>query len=382
MVTTGQQISELQAGVDDKLSAVNERLDSIMLSLRNIVDPSQAIAALKQDLHKQCDTILQVLAGFESPSNPADVSNWLANLVLLPGHTTTLPRGVQQLPAHVRVPHMIAGQGMRDTLLDGRGGRGTGHNLALNRGVVCASAPLTIQDIGFVNGGGVDGVSNAEAGLHILANVNGTVYVLRCAFDACENGIYTSNLLLPKAKLVVESCVFGEHRSNGTADGSSSDIKIRARVATIKDCLFYGNQMGDTIVSFTEELVLTNNVIARSDGSWLKLPQFGRTVSSDNVYVTLPTATATDAIAHVEQNNGSFISTRDRFYFSRPEEDIWLNCPSQFVDTSVFWVGKPGAKPPKVKVRGPYKLSKDKNPFLLSAANRVDHLPELKSLRA
>ena len=58
---------------------------------------------------------------------------------------------------------------------------------------------------------------------------------------------------------------------------------------------------------------------------------------------------------------------------------LWVNNAAtvvQFRNARVFWVGAAGATPPSVTIQGPGALT-GANPFVFTAANRVDAPPAL-----
>lgn len=327
-----------------------------------------------------------------SASDPAATVVVAADFAFVPfvvGGTTTVPAGTFQIGANVDQAQTIVGAGMRQTMLDGQGGVGGGHRLVFGKGSlhVMAQGSTLIKGIGFLNGGGADGVSDGEAGIYVGDGATGTVTLLGCAFDGCENGVFAQPGCL--ADLVIDRCVFGKNTHNGLADGRSHDNYVACRSLTIKNSVYVGDSFGNTIKCRSSFLDVSGSFVARTTGRWIDLPGGTTATSTGNVYVTHPGADSQNAFGFYDESDagsvpgkfGSFLSTDDTFYFSRFQENIWVNNPAtvvQFVRAKVFWIGQQGATPPTVVIQGPGTLTGE-NPFVFNETNRVDFQPGIPS---
>ena len=384
--TVGQCVATDTSGIRTVHLLPEAALDTVMSAIRAIPVATDG-AALLASIGALLDAKLSALATI--PAAPT-TAGWLSTLTLADGATVVLPVGTETAPVHVGVAQTIKGAGMRATILDGQGGVGAGHRLAWGKGVIHAGAPVTIQDIGFVNGGGGDGNSDGEAGFY-AEGFAGTATLLRCAFDRCENGVFLPGVALANANLVVDGCVFGRNGPNGIADGRSHDLYVSGKSVTIRNSVFAGNSLGNIVKCRGPLLALANNHIRRGTngnaGRFVDAPGGTVVTSTGNTYVDVPGSPGGNIFGFYDEgdatanpdNPGSFTSDGDTFYLSRSMLTLWINNPAtvvQFRNAKVFWVGAAGATPPVVTIQGPGALT-GANPFLFTAANRVDTVPAL-----
>jgi hypothetical protein len=346
-----------------------------------LTDRMDAIAATIAKLQGPAPSTPAPTTTTPTPAAPAATGPWPP--AADPADKITLPEGTFTGVYATAKKLTVQGAGMRKTILDGQKGVGSGHRLAWGKGIIHAGAEILVQDVGFINGGGGDGKSDAEAGFY-GEGFEGTATLLRCAFDACENGIFVPSGDLAKFDLVLDSCVFGRTGGNALADGRSHDMYVSGKSTTIRNSIFLGNSRGNTVKCRGLKLTLENNHIRRVTGRWVDLPGGTECVSRNNVYVTNPGSNSQNALGFYDEadtstgQTGFFHSENDTFYFSRGQgEHIWINLPTfdvTFTNPKVFWVGAPGAKPPIVSIDGPGKIN-GPNPFELNADNRVDVAP-------
>jgi hypothetical protein len=370
-------------------------------------DPTPAIKALKDDFSK---LLADALKGLQSAPNPAPVPNPVPNppagptpvptqnpppptpagtgwppSSISPGQTINVPAGTFTGVIATDQPITVKGTGMRKSILDGQRGVGAGHRLAWGKGIIHAGANITVQDVGFVNGGGGDGSSDAESGFY-AEGFDGTATLLRCAFDNCEDGIFVPNVGLANVDLVIDGSLFGRNGPNGLNDGRSHDLYVSGRSVTIRNSIFVGNSRGNTVKCRGPKLLLENNWIARVNGRFVDLPGGTDAISRGNTYLSIPGGNVQNAFGFYDENDagvssspGSFDSDGDTFYFQRSQgngEVIWVANPgfkASFKNAKVFWIGAKGAPPPVVTIQG--SLVGD-NPFLkFDDSNRVDTAP-------
>lgn len=306
---------------------------------------------------------------------------------LSPNCVIQLRAGTQQGHLHVpaeKCPVTFIGQGPRVTILDGQGGIGAGHRLSFGKGILHVSGPVTVRNVGFINGGGGDRVSDGETSVYaedFLAP--GTVSLEYCAFDGNEDGIFSpaggSRALV---NYVIDHGVFGRVTPNGDPDGLSHDTYICAHTFTVRFSIFCGTSTGNTIKSRSPSVLIEDTFVGRRNGRWIDLPGATDLVTSRNTFVTFPDCTSVNAFGLNDELDdsvnpgrpGSWVSTDDTFYFARFEEQIWLRDPRIvpiITRPTVYWIGAPGSTPPSVTVKDNSWV----HPFIFTEANRVDAAP-------
>lgn len=350
-----------------------------------VSDHTARLAALEAAV-----AVLQIAA---TPPAPAPAPpNPLMDAKLTDGGSFAIPAGTWPTAKNIQFAQTITGAGMRQTILDGQGGIGAGHRLALGKGVIHVGAPgavgkfdFSISDVGFINGGGADSVSDGEAGLYFEFE-QGSAHVLRCAFDGGENGLYAAPNARGFLNLLVEKSVFGRNKKTSLADGKSHNNYIQ--VDAIYDGCLLLTSLGHCIKSRGPTLKVSNSYFRRFGARWIDMPGGTDALSSSNTYITEPGASSNNAFSLYAENDaavstgpGSFISTNDTFYFSRTKEIFWINNAAshvEFLNPKVFWIGAVGATPPVVVIQGPGKLT-GVTPFVFNASNRVDAAPAIPS---
>jgi|GEM_PF-4206004 len=362
------------------------------------------VNALAASQTAQDAVLQQILAEVKSsvapPPPPPPVSDWPLAVQPLAGVTVTLTAGVKTSPSPPGGWHpdnagvTLRGAGMRATILDGRGGAGSGSRLAWGKGIVHSTLSVTIQDMGFVRGGRGDLTSDGEAGAYCQS---GDMRLLRCAFDSCENGVYGMPREFTGADgpgfTTIESCVFGRAGANGLGDGRSHDVYLGGKGAKITKTIFAGNARGNTIKVRGNTLLLEDNWISRTNGRFVDLPGGTECNSRRNVYVTAPGAEGhygsnnafgffnEDDVTNTD-NAGSFLSEDDTFIFGpRQTEVIWIQRPTfrvEFIRPKVFWYG---AAAPSVEIYGAGNTGRGViagvNPFVFTADNRLAGPPPM-----
>ena len=327
---------------------------------------------------------------FGTPVVPYSDPMLFFNQKLVAGGMINLGAGTQQGHLHVPVevtPITFVGQGMRKTILDGQGGIGAGHRLSFGKGIIHVAGTVTLQGLGFINGGGADGVSDGECGVY-AEGASGVLTVVLCAFDGCEDGVFAppGNLMT----YILDRCVFGRTAANGLADGRSHDTYVGAENFVIKGSVFCGTSNGNTIKSRSPKVDVTDSFVARSNGRWIDLPGATDLTTSRNTFVTLAGASSGNAFGINDEGDGnvqpgksgSWLSTDDTFIFSRTTETLWFpdaNTRVEFVRPVVQWAGPKGSAPPSIEVRAPagFTFVGGVNPFVLTEANRLDAFPAI-----
>ena len=302
------------------------------------------------------------------------------------GKTDTIPAGTWT--GHLDIApefhdYTMQGAGRALTILDGQGGAGSGHRLSYGKGVIhTRSVNTLIQDVGFINGGGADGTSDAEAGFYAGDGQTGLVTVRRCDFSASENGIFMQS---GAGDLLIDTCTFGVNGANGLNDGRSHDNYVCGASTTIKGSYYVGNSRGNQIKSRSPVLTVSGTYIGRTNGRWIDMPGGTDATSTNNTFVTLGTESQNafglydESDDHVSPGKfGSFLSVDDAFYFQRFAEVFWVNhvnCRVEFVRPRVFWIGQAGANPPSVSIQGPGGIVNPVSPFVFDESNRVGAAP-------
>ncbi len=354
--------------IDDGLAAIGTKLDAAVASLASPA-PAAAPAA---------------------PAAPASNPLWFMNQQLSPNKLITLPEGTE--PGHLHIgpentPIVFEGAGMRKTLLDGQGGLGSGHRLSYGKGIVHTMGPAVFRNIGFVNAGGADGVSDGETSVYPEGFLTaGQLLLQLCAFDGCENGVFAPPGGSTLVDYVLDRCVFGRNKNNGLADGRSHDTYVCSGTFRIMASIFVGNSVGNTIKTRSPRLDVSDSYIGRSNGRWLDCPGATVATSTRNTYVSLPGCASGNAMGFNDEGDNNvrpgegaqFTSTDDTFYISRFSEVIWLagaTTRAEFIRPKVFWVGQPGSQPPSVTFTGEGQLV-GANPFVFDSSNRVSAPPD------
>ena len=300
---------------------------------------------------------------------------------------------VDSIPAgtwtnHLDVPpeaqnYTIKGTGRLATALDGQGGAGSGHRLSFGKGTIHTRAVNTVvQDLGFVNGGGADGVSDGEAGFYVGDGQTGLATVRRCDFSNNENGIFAQ---AGSGDLLIDTCSFGVNGANGLNDGRSHDNYVCGASVAIVNSYYVGNSRGNQIKTRSRLLSVKGTYVGRTNGRWIDMPGGTDANSSNNTFVTLGT-TSQNAFGLDDELDdtvnpgkaGSFLSVDDAYYFQRFTEVFWINHAAarvEFVRPRVFWIGQAGATPPSVVIQGPGGIVNTVNPFVFDESNRVGAAP-------
>ena len=302
------------------------------------------------------------------------------------GKTDTIPAGTWT--NHLDIPpeahdYTIQGAGRLVTLLDGQGGAGSGHRLSFGKGIIHTRAANTvIQDVGFINGGGADNVSDGEAGFYAGDGQTGLATLRRCDFSRCEDGIFTQ---AGSGDLLIDACSFGTTGPNGLSDGRSHDNYVNGASVSIVNSFYVGNSEGNEIKTRSRKLLVKGTYVGRVNGRWIDMPGGTDATSSNNVYVTLGTNSQNAFGLDDELDDtvnpgkaGSFLSVDDAYYFQRFAEVFWVNHVAsrvEFVRPRVFWIGQAGATPPSVVIQGPGGIVNTVSPFVFDESNRVGAPP-------
>lgn len=207
----------------------------------------------------------------------------IALLADSPGATIILPAGTFTWVADVppfRNLVTIRGQGKNATILDGRGGAGSGNRLAYGKGIIHARTPVVISNLGFVRGGGADRKADGEAALY-FEGFTGTAQVMNCAINGGENGIF-----VPPGgiTLKVSGTDFSLATPNGQSlDGKSHDIYFQGTKLFVETSRFGGPVAGHAIKA-RAPIDVSGSTIAATNGNSIDLPNgFSGTVRNSTL---------------------------------------------------------------------------------------------------
>ncbi len=403
------RFTAFQATLNGALAALAARVDGLIASHAGLVGKADAQLKAVSDLGASVGTsqagqdkaLADILAKVgtgtggttEPPPPPPPPADWPLAVQPAAGATVRLTEGRKLGGMHIDNDNVsIIGQGMRKTILDGRGGVGAGYRLPWGKGIIhiAGAKNLLIRGIGFANGGGADQKHDGEAGFY---NEYGSAVIEDCAFDGCENGGYAQprefNGRMP-SWTTYRRCVFGRAAANGMESGAH-DVYLGGEGADFEDCIFVGNSRANTVKLRGNALNLRGNWIGRASGRIIDLP--GGTVlrSTGNTYVTLPGAPSNNCFGLNDEGDpgdntdgdGDAIFDGDTFIFGgRWKEVFWINHPNAkvlFKNIKVFWYGD---VPPAVvfsrDVGGTDLIDFAGNPFgpdRFTAANRLPGPP-------
>jgi len=205
-------------------------------------------------------------------------------------NTAQLPAGAARFSTGITISGAgtLGAEGTR-TIFNGQGGVGNGHRLTFGKAFVYCRAPVTFNDIQFINCGGADGVGDGEAAIYPEAFlVDGNLTVNRCAFDGNEQGVFAPFIggggLGLHVSVYLNYCDFGYEVSNAQArDGFSHDVYLQCNYVFIDHCNFYGCEFGNQVKCRSPNLTITNSYIRAVSGRCIDYPDGGALNVSDTI---------------------------------------------------------------------------------------------------
>lgn len=282
--------------------------------------------------------------------------------------------------------------GSNPTIFNGRGGYGLKSNhpfrLTLGKGFCLSDTEIQVSDIQFFWCGGEDNNSDGEAGFYGNSTpfVGGeyqpaTMTLTRCAFDKCENGIFTASWYNVTGEtpstgtgpgiamtLDLVDCDFGYVMTNGgSGDGHAQDVYAENHTVHVSGCNFYGSltplpwrqfqaatgdyqNIGST--STASNCLKTRGAYMTVDdcwfrsqsGKWIDVPQGGSVQVTNSTFCQLPGVTSLN-LAYNGENVWPTNIMEDMtfdgctFYISRNPTVFW-NPTTKFIftNTTQYWV--------------------------------------------
>jgi len=221
--------------------------------------------------------------------------------------------------------------------IDGRGGVGSGYKLSYGKGIIHVRSPGTIQGIGFVNGGGGDGVSDGEAGVYAENFVAaGTLNLVNCSFDGNENGIFVPSWKASSpgqyVDLVVNNCIFSKNVGNGIVpDGQGHNVYIQGKSYKSINSIHFPSKYGNNQKTRSPVITISDQYNKHDQGRCLDIPSGGQLTVTGGVYTAVGPTAVSNFFSYASENtdSGVYVPTINGLTIvgARYNDAIW-NAPS------------------------------------------------------